>query len=200
MPYITFKDLDDNYNRLTPSQRVVLSSRAKAPTDVQRRADSRIKYIFLSHSHKDRDIIEKAIYYLLSQDSYVYVDWMDDTMPASTTPETAAKIRQKIQGCDQFAVLSTKNSAESKWVPWELGFADGKIGESKIVIYPIAENTGQWIGAEYLGLYRHIRLSLTSLYSNTSSKAIVVSPKATTGIPLQNYLNPLYHTPAAYAY
>ena len=81
--------------------------------------------IFLSHSHKDRDIIEDALAFLLAWGQYVYVDWLDEAMPLSTSAETADKIKIKIKTLDKFIVLLTENSKESKWVPWELGYADG---------------------------------------------------------------------------
>lgn len=82
--------------------------------------------VFVSHSHKDADIIESAIQFLLSVGLLVYVDWLDPTMPQTTSGETAVKVKNRIVECEKFVVLLSENSKDSKWVPWELGFADGK--------------------------------------------------------------------------
>lgn len=117
----------------------------------------RKRTVFLSHSHKDADIIEKVIAFLLSMGIYVYVDWLDPAMPEVTSAETASKIKTKILECERFIVLLTENSKESKWVPWELGFADGKKPIENIAILPIKRSSNTpdstFKGLEYFGLY-----------------------------------------------
>jgi len=195
MPYITREDIESNFRSLTELQKVELSARAKAPTISQRQYDRRIQFIFLSHSHKDADLVRKAVYYLLSQNIHVYVDWMDDSMPNRTSAETASKIRQKIDECDQFSVLATNNSRDSKWVPWELGYADGKKTDRNIVIYPVADNNGHWEGAEYFGLYRHISLGRVIAHQNKSSRVMVHPAEKPLGVPFDDYLR----SPTIYA-
>ena len=110
--------------------------------------------IFLSHSHKDKDIIEDALAFLLMWGQYVYVDWLDDSMPSITSVETANKIQTKIKTLDKFVVLLTENSKESKWVPWELGYADGVKKLDNIAILPILRSQyGNFNGVEYMNLY-----------------------------------------------
>ncbi|MEO5716648.1 MAG: toll/interleukin-1 receptor domain-containing protein [Luteolibacter sp.] len=97
--------------------------------------------IFLSHSHKDKDLIQPAIAFLRSHGVSVYVDWMDEGMPDVVSGETAKKIKEKIRQQKKFLVMVTENSKDSRWVPWELGFADPVKGMDHIATFPIAEKS-----------------------------------------------------------
>lgn len=113
--------------------------------------------VFLSHSHKDRDLVEGVIGYLASLGISVYVDWQDGEMPETCTAETAGKIKMKITENQRFLLLATDNSIASVWVPWELGIADGLKGKEKIAILPVKNDYGSWTGNEYIGLYPTIQ-------------------------------------------
>jgi hypothetical protein len=116
------------------------------------------KVIFLSHSHKDKDIVEKVALFLLSQGMFLYVDWQDSSIPPITSSETANKIKSRIITCDEFVVLASNNALDSKWVPWEMGFADAAKGTPKVFVLPVADNDGTWRGSEYFDLYQKIEL------------------------------------------
>lgn len=122
-----------------------------------RKSLSRKNTVFLSHSHQDADIIQPVMNFLLSLGIEVYVDWLDSSMPATTTGETANKIKVKIRESDRFLVLLSENSVNSKWVPWELGYADGVKEIKDIAILPIRRSTytadSTFDGLEYMTLY-----------------------------------------------
>jgi len=109
--------------------------------------------IFLSHSHRDHDLVLRVKEFLRGQGVEVFVDWLDNGMPEVTSGETATKIKSKIEENDKFIVLITENSKSSKWVPWELGFADKAKGLDKVLIIPISEDDKEFTGVEYLGIY-----------------------------------------------
>jgi hypothetical protein len=111
--------------------------------------------IFLSHSHKDKDSIQPAIAFLRSHGVSVYVDWMDEGMPDVVSGETARKIKEKIRQQKKFLVMVTENSKDSRWVPWELGFADPVKGMNHIASFPIAEKT-DFTQNEYMKIYPKI--------------------------------------------
>lgn len=117
--------------------------------------------VFLSHSHQDADLVLAAVNFLLTLGVEVYVDWLDSSMPSITSGETASKIKGKIKECDRFAVLLSENSVGSKWVPWELGYADGVKDINKIAIMPIRRNQytsdSAFDGLEYMSLYPVIK-------------------------------------------
>jgi TIR domain len=114
--------------------------------------------IFLSHSHADSDIIKEIVAFFLALDIYIYVDWLDPSMPAITSVETAKRIKSKIKQCDKFVVLLTENSKNSKWVPWELGWADGVKTFGDIAIFPVLRTVhGDFKGVEYMEIYPKIQ-------------------------------------------
>ena len=113
--------------------------------------------IFLSHSHTDKSIVEQAVTFLRTLGVDVYVDWMDETMPESTSGETAIKIKGKIRENDKFVLLATNTAIKSKWCNWEVGIGDVfKSYDKKLAILPLADNSGNWEGNEYLQIYPRI--------------------------------------------
>lgn len=113
---------------------------------------------FLSHSSKDDDLVAGAILVLENHGAKVYVDEIDPEMPPYTSEKTAALLKTRIRETSRFVLLASKNSKESKWVPWELGVADGVKGVSKIALFPASDSSYDqtWASWEYLGLYDRI--------------------------------------------
>jgi hypothetical protein len=113
--------------------------------------------IFLSHSHKDKEMIEAGIVYFDGLPISIFVDWADETMPEATNGVTAAKIKKKIKENKKFVLLATNNAVVSKWCNWELGIGDiEKYSTDNIAIIPLADNNGNWDGNEYLQIYPRI--------------------------------------------
>lgn len=117
-----------------------------------------IKTLFLCHSHKDETIVKGLINLFCESGWHVYVDWEDSSMPETPTRETASKIQTKIVDMNYFLFLATSNSMSSRWCPWEIGYADGKKQNDKILIVPTAEGS-RIHGSEYLQLYRRVDFS-----------------------------------------
>ena len=57
---------------------------------------------------------------------------------------------------DWFLFLATSNSIQSRWCPWEIGFADSVKSYEKILIIPTEDDYGNWYGNEYLQLYKKV--------------------------------------------
>jgi len=76
-------------------------------------------------------------------------------MPEQPNKETAIKIKSRINELDWFLFLATPNSTQSRWCPWEIGYADSKKAHERILIIPTIDS-GKWYGNEYLQLYRNI--------------------------------------------
>jgi len=112
--------------------------------------------VFLSHSHKDRALIEPTLAFLRSHGVKIYVDWMDAGMPDIVSGETAKKLKDRIKQQQKFLVLVTENSKDSRWVPWELGYADSTKGMDHIAAFPVAENS-DFKHNEYLSIYPRIQ-------------------------------------------
>ena len=158
--------------------------------NLERKSLSYKRTVFLSHSHQDNDIVGSVIEFLLTIGVYVYVDWLDPTMPQITSAETASKIKERINQCERFVVLLTENSKESKWVPWELGFADAKKENDKIGIFPVKRspytNDSEFSGLEYMQLYR--RIELGTIVATGKAAPCVFAPHATQGPTLDQWL------------
>lgn len=133
---------------------------------------------FLCHSHKDQDLVKGFVRMLHESGWSVYVDWNDTSMPSTPNQETARKIREKIVQLDYFILLATENSMASRWCPWELGCADGKKPNERILVVPTTEH-GREHGNEYVGLYRRID-------SNSLGHMQVFSPGSSYGTAVRS--------------
>lgn len=113
--------------------------------------------IFLSHCHTDRELVGQAVAFLKGFGFSVYVDWMDETMPEKPNGATAQKIKEKIILNDKFILLATNDAINSKWCNWELGISDTfKFSNDKMVVLPLADSWGTWLGNEYMQIYPRV--------------------------------------------
>ena len=83
----------------------------------------------------------------------------DADMPRITNRETANRIKTRIEGSHLVVMLATENAVRSRWVPWEIGVADSRLQECRILVVPVADASGRFHGNEYLQLYRRIELT-----------------------------------------
>ncbi len=111
----------------------------------------------------------------------VYVDWVHDRHLSrdSVSRETASVLRQRMMTSKSLFFATTANSSSSKWMPWELGFKDGRDGKSAIL--PVVQSaTNSYTGQEYLGIYPYIQkapiqsTTVDRLWVHTSPKAYVL--------------------------
>lgn len=137
---------------LTAAQRRSTASRLTAKRIGQPSA-------FLCHSHKDAGLALGLQTVLAEQGWDLYIDWQDAQMPDHPTPETASRIKSVIAQADWFLFLATENSMNSRWCPWEIGYADGVKHISRLAVVPTIDTRGIWYGNEYLGLYQKIDAS-----------------------------------------
>lgn len=78
--------------------------------------------------------------------------------PERTNGITAQKIKNQIISLnDKFILLATNNALTSRWCNWEVGIADPfKLSNKKMALLPLADNSGNWNGNEYLQIYPRI--------------------------------------------
>jgi hypothetical protein len=143
---------------------------------------------FLSHSSKDEDLVVGAIRVLEGHGGKVYVDEVDPEMPPYTNEETAALLKTRIHQTSRFVLLASKNSQQSRWVPWELGIADGHKGQDRIALFPASDTSHDkdWASWEYLGLYR--RIVWGDLQGYKDRVWMVLDEKANTATELRRWL------------
>jgi hypothetical protein len=124
--------------------------------------------LFLSHSRKDAQYLDYAKKFFATFEASVYVDIGDDRLPTTPSPQTAAILKDMIKKCPRFVVLVSADSKDSKWVPWELGLADGFKGTTPVALLPfsLTGNDEDWAKQEYLGLYPRIHGGTLPGYTN----------------------------------
>lgn len=147
MQYLSEMQLSENSNLVyTESSLVKAASTSKIT-------------IFLSHSHQDLQLIKGLIKIMKQYGIDLYIDSLDPSLPSITNRQTAEMIKNKIKNIEYFWVLATTNALNSKWVPWEIGFADSIKNSNKMFIIPVSDRSGKFNGNEYLQLYSTIALS-----------------------------------------
>lgn len=120
--------------------------------------------IFLSHSSKDQELIAGLKLILEDLGYKVYVDWNDESLnPNVVTPETAKILRERMKQCKSLIYAFSENAANSKWMPWELGYFDA-LKNSRVAVLPITQTAKySYKGSEFIGLYYVIHFAKTSI-------------------------------------
>ena len=149
MPYLTREQL---LTYASDTQRIETARRFRVAS-----ASATQATVFLSHSHADMALVQATANYFASQQVVVYVDWLDPTMPSVTSPQTALGLKQRMNGCRKFVVLVTDQSVASRWVPWEVGYADGTKPATAIAALPVVQSLTQPV-TEYIGIYSRIEV------------------------------------------
>ena len=113
--------------------------------------------IFLSHSSLDKKLVLTLVSLFNEAGYSVYVDWIEDTQldRSNVNKNTAQVLRNRMNGLKGLSYVTTSNSTNSKWCPWELGHFDGK-KNGRCCILPIMESQ-TFQGQEYLGLYPYMQ-------------------------------------------
>lgn len=117
--------------------------------------------LFLSHSYKDKELVIPLVELIQKCGYTVYVDWINDNkLDRNCVDKTTADLlRERMRQCKSLAYLTTSNTTDSKWRPWELGYYDGFSKNQRCCIIPVVEyNASTFKGQEYLGLYNYIQI------------------------------------------
>lgn len=113
--------------------------------------------VFISHSFLDQDLILTLVSLFNDCGYSVYVDWINDSAldRSNVNKKTAKLVKERIAQSKCLAYVVTSNTSKSKWCPWELGVADGFL-KGRASILPILDQSTNFKGQEYLGIYPHI--------------------------------------------
>jgi hypothetical protein len=120
--------------------------------------------IFLSHSYQDKEIIPHLKKTLENLGFKVYVDWINDKFLSreNVDKKTATLLQKRMNQSKSLFYATSKNSKNSRWMPWELGYFDG-IRNKRVAILPINQNntsSENFEGQEYLGLYFYVSIDM----------------------------------------
>ncbi len=150
---------------------------------ILKKSASITKYtVFLSHSHKDSDLANGLKNHLAELGLGIYIDIQDSDLSQSTDRTTAIRIKNKIKELNYFFLLATNNAVQSRWVPWELGVADGHKDFEKILVIPVEDDYGRFEGNEYLQVYKRL------VIANNGNTAVFNPRETTNGILVESYL------------
>lgn len=113
--------------------------------------------LFLSHSYKDKEKLVELKDTLNAIGLNIYMDWVndrDELMRNLSCKETAKVITERIRCSKAILYVHTESSLESKWAPWELGFAYA-LNKPILVYRPEVTRNDP----EYLQLYTPVKIS-----------------------------------------
>ena len=148
----TSEDLTERVIKTAAARTTLLKEAAAAPWNAT-------FDIFLSHSSKNAREVRRLKRLLEKMGYSVYVDWVEDAEldRSNVTPATAARLRHRISRSRSLLVHASEGARLSRWVPWELGYADGL--HRPVGILPVlaeSRRTLSYKGDEYLGLYPYV--------------------------------------------
>lgn len=105
--------------------------------------------IFLSHSSLDKKLVLTLVNLFNEAGYSVYVDWIEDTQldRSNVNKSTAEVLQNRMSSSSGLSYVTTSNSTNSKWCPWELGYFDGK-KNGRCSILPIMDSS-VFHGQEY---------------------------------------------------
>lgn len=119
--------------------------------------------VFLSHCFLDRETVFQLNYLMEEKLGLeVYVDWIEDPELSrdNVSPETAAHVREVMKRCSSLVYAVSRNSASSKWMPWELGYSDGIHGRVAVLVIDDGRTTLQaYQNQEFVGIYPFVDLA-----------------------------------------
>lgn len=152
--------------------------------------------VFLSHNYADAHDAQAlnaadllALKEKLENDHAlsVYVDWVVDRRldRSRVTSRTASLLRARMDHCCCLLYATSERAEMSKWMPWELGYFDGKTG--RVAILPVVDQqASMYKGQEYLGLYPYVDESAEKGGRRT---ILWVNESATKYVPFAEWLD-----------
>ena len=151
--------------------------------------------IFLSHSYKDKEYIKGLFVELTNMGFAVYVDWIIDPHLSRNRvdKETVEHLRMRMKQSKSLVYATSNNSADSKWMPWELGYMDGRTGQCSIL--PITDyESSTFSGQEFLSVYPYIKKE--GIKDRPNEKALWVHETNSKYVIFNSWLSgvkPVYH-------
>lgn len=150
-----------------------------------------MSYVDVFVSHKKENTTEaKRLKSRIQKLGYTcYIDADDPSLKETKSAEQMAElIRSHLRQCRCLIFVYSQQAIESKWMPWELGFFDGRWGNRSIGLYildkgphrkagdpPRDESRASFSVQEYLEMYEQVddKTLPDFLHRNTSTTALL---------------------------
>ena len=112
-----------NYLTLNESERQLFSSSPSHPC------------VFISHKKEDVDFARNLSDYVMERGINVYFDENDPILAKEhkSPDEVVNAIKVGLEKSTHMIIVLSKNTLESNWVPWEVGFASAKDKEYRLL-------------------------------------------------------------------
>ncbi len=177
MAYVTLGQLRSIPIQLEKSAALLREARANVLAEV-----------FLSHSHLDDQDLARVVTLLEQSGVQVRLDQTETLLFGLSGTEAAPIIRDSIQSCPKLVVALTKHIVGSRWIPWEIGLADGLHGINNVALFPLLAPSVKDVPVEkeYLDLYPAIEW--VKLNNQPTTQYCVRVPGTQTYWTLQQWL------------
>jgi hypothetical protein len=143
--------------------------------------------VFISHKQEDAAAAERLRDSIVGQGYTCYTDTRDRHIGRIVSArKKAERLRKQLRGCRSLIYLYSPRAIESKWMPWELGFFDGRWGSVPVGLYFTATEPRQRKGErrlqetfsvqEYLEMYERVdEASLADFLRRTVSNTALLN-------------------------
>lgn len=139
--------------------------------------------VFISHQQQDGARARELADRVKALGHRPYLDVTDDALKPADTAALAEHIRERLRDARCLLYVLTPTSVQSKWMPWELGFFDGRWGQPTVGLY-VADKaalpalkrggSGRFTVQEYLELYEVVDAAgLADFLSRATSEAML---------------------------
>lgn len=187
-----FSEISKSYGTPRPTAATLIKENNQRIINESKDTDKDVYDIFLSHSSRDADIILGVLDSLNDLGYSVYIDWIDDPQlnRSNITKGTANTLRVRMNQSKSLLYATTQHASTSKWMPWELGYMDGKKDTAAILPIFETESTSSFTynGQEYLGIYPY---AIEAPITNTTTKKLWIFESADTYVLFDQWVNGL---------
>lgn len=113
--------------------------------------------IFLSHPDLDAELVLGTKLTLEDYGYSVYAEWVDDPpmYRSEVTKAGLGAIRTRLDSCRSLLFLTTASSVDSIWLPWMLGYMNGR-SETAGILALASGDQKSFSGTGYLDLYPYV--------------------------------------------
>jgi hypothetical protein len=167
--------------------------------------------VFISHQRADIRGAESLAQRIRALGHSCYLDAFDASLVGKHAGALADHVRVKLRGARALIFYFTDHATASKWMPWELGFFDGRWGKATVGIFLAADGVAPAVAArpaspaaftvqEYLEIYERVTVeSLPDFLDRAASFDTLANRSDVDVDRAMSMLTAALHNPLAFA-